>query len=111
MERSVSKEARFRERKDRRKEYANERFFFSSRRRHTRSASDWSSDVCYSDLTTISSTFGFEKLPDSTNFEKFRRLRASGDFQRVFRRRRSVADDLIIIYGRKNGRASCMEGV
>ena len=55
-------------------------------------------------MTTISSTFGFEKLPDSTNFEKFRRLRASGDFQRVFRRRRSVADDLIIIYGRKNGR-------
>ena len=55
-------------------------------------------------MTTISSTFGFEKLPDSTNFEKFRRLRASGDFQRVFRKRRSVADDLIIIYGRKNGR-------
>src|ERR1019366_9559010 len=26
-------------------------FFFSSRRRHTRSVSDWSSDVCSSDLT------------------------------------------------------------
>src|SRR5205814_3315170 len=26
-------------------------FFFSSRRRHTRCLSDWSSDVCYSDLT------------------------------------------------------------
>src|SRR6266496_6152293 len=25
-------------------------FFFSSRRRHTRSLRDWSSDVCYSDL-------------------------------------------------------------
>src|SRR5699024_12079120 len=25
-------------------------FFFSSRRRHTRSKRDWSSDVCYSDL-------------------------------------------------------------
>src|SRR3979411_3224092 len=25
-------------------------FFFSSRRRHTRSSSDWSSDVCSSDL-------------------------------------------------------------
>src|ERR1039458_10468143 len=25
-------------------------FFFSSRRRHTRCQSDWSSDVCYSDL-------------------------------------------------------------
>ena len=28
----------------------NEIFFFSSRRRHTRQASDWSSDVCSSDL-------------------------------------------------------------
>src|SRR5207248_5802804 len=27
-------------------------FFFSSRRRHTRSYGDWSSDVCSSDLTT-----------------------------------------------------------
>src|SRR5436190_24112378 len=29
---------------------ANGRFFFSSRRRHTRSLCDWSSDVCSSDL-------------------------------------------------------------
>src|SRR5207248_8415221 len=28
-------------------------FFFSSRRRHTRSYGDWSSDVCSSDLTPI----------------------------------------------------------
>src|SRR5205814_4758537 len=28
-------------------------FFFSSRRRHTRCLSDWSSDVCSSDLTQI----------------------------------------------------------
>src|SRR5258706_15729299 len=27
-------------------------FFFSSRRRHTRLVSDWSSDVCSSDLST-----------------------------------------------------------
>src|SRR5258705_12032633 len=27
-------------------------FFFSSRRRHTRCLSDWSSDVCSSDLST-----------------------------------------------------------
>src|SRR5699024_11602793 len=30
-------------------------FFFSSRRRHTRSKRDWSSDVCSSDLAWISS--------------------------------------------------------
>src|SRR3712207_7771269 len=29
-------------------------FFFSSRRRHTRYWRDWSSDVCSSDLSTIS---------------------------------------------------------
>src|SRR5262245_63717826 len=29
------------------------RFFFSSRRRHTRCLSDWSSDVCSSDLVGI----------------------------------------------------------
>src|SRR5438034_8850995 len=28
-------------------------FFFSSRRRHTRSLCDWSSDVCSSDLVTL----------------------------------------------------------
>src|SRR5260221_1440440 len=28
-------------------------FFFSSRRRHTRSLCDWSSDVCSSDLSTM----------------------------------------------------------
>src|SRR5438034_7980936 len=28
-------------------------FFFSSRRRHTRSLCDWSSDVCSSDLMTL----------------------------------------------------------
>src|SRR5699024_8390828 len=33
-------------------------FFFSSRRRHTRSKRDWSSDVCSSDLTSG------EHLPD-----------------------------------------------
>src|SRR5262249_56662470 len=32
-------------------------FFFSSRRRHTRLVSDWSSDVCSSDLCTPSHAF------------------------------------------------------
>src|SRR5207249_5681083 len=32
---------------------SNTLFFFSSRRRHTRSKRDWSSDVCSSDLTII----------------------------------------------------------
>src|SRR5690349_23718807 len=38
-------------------------FFFSSRRRHTRSLRDWSSDVCSSDLTVFdSSSIGKLKL-------------------------------------------------
>src|SRR5206468_8524696 len=32
-------------------------FFFASRRRHTRSDRDWSSDVCSSDLTEIEALF------------------------------------------------------
>src|SRR5699024_11831028 len=36
-------------------------FFFSSRRRHTRSKRDWSSDVCSSDLTLAGQGY-FEKL-------------------------------------------------
>src|SRR5699024_12069979 len=33
-------------------------FFFSSRRRHTRSKRDWSSDVCSSDLSTCTIVAG-----------------------------------------------------
>src|SRR2546421_694164 len=33
-------------------------FFFSSRRRHTRSDRDWSSDVCSSDLVIVKPLFG-----------------------------------------------------
>src|SRR5262249_56679629 len=41
-------------------------FFFSSRRRHTRLVSDWSSDVCSSDLKVAALTFGIPNcLPQS----------------------------------------------
>src|SRR5690349_22990247 len=39
-------------------------FFFSSRRRHTRSLRDWSSDVCSSDLVTLTLLFGAFALVD-----------------------------------------------
>src|SRR5205814_6857037 len=51
-------------------------FFFSSRRRHTRCLSDWSSDVCSSDLPALpgftystpsrSCTLGWCEWPDTT---------------------------------------------
>src|SRR5207248_5343221 len=37
-------------------------FFFSSRRRHTRSYGDWSSDVCSSDLVALVERFRLERL-------------------------------------------------
>src|SRR5438034_4513953 len=37
-------------------------FFFSSRRRHTRSLCDWSSDVCSSDLSPLATTLGTSRL-------------------------------------------------
>src|SRR5204862_1304644 len=42
-------------------------FFFSSRRRHTRSLRDWSSDVCSSDLyaTTVINAEGVQGTPGS----------------------------------------------
>src|SRR5699024_12225656 len=45
------------------------RFFFSSRRRHTRSKRDWSSDVCSSDLfSNILSNAVAYTLPGSSIF-------------------------------------------
>src|SRR5262249_58522172 len=38
-------------------------FFFSSRRRHTRLVSDWSSDVCSSDLQVVTRHAGRSILP------------------------------------------------
>src|SRR5205814_4078721 len=45
-------------------------FFFSSRRRHTRCLSDWSSDVCSSDLTFATGSTVY--------------VRAAGDLTPVF---------------------------
>src|SRR5699024_11735763 len=45
-------------------------FFFSSRRRHTRSKRDWSSDVCSSDLGAIISKYeaAFAAVPLLVSF-------------------------------------------
>src|SRR5699024_1007239 len=45
-------------------------FFFSSRRRHTRSKRDWSSDVCSSDLNHLFNGYGLEKEEHDTHFKK-----------------------------------------
>src|SRR5699024_9176786 len=45
-------------------------FFFSSRRRHTRSKRDWSSDVCSSDLTLITITFFLSACSSMSNAQQ-----------------------------------------
>src|SRR5699024_11381809 len=57
-------------------------FFFSSRRRHTRSKRDWSSDVCSSDLTIQSIIGVFQpktvSFPLKANWKMFHLLRVAG---------------------------------
>src|SRR5207245_6563739 len=43
-------------------------FFFSSRRRHTRCYRDWSSDVCSSDLSTLSLQLDIQLLPPASRY-------------------------------------------
>src|SRR5699024_11658327 len=45
-------------------------FFFSSRRRHTSSKRDWSSDVCSSDLTRLSIRPSAERQQQITVFKQ-----------------------------------------
>src|SRR5258705_3423074 len=49
-------------------------FFFSSRRRHTRCLSDWSSDVCSSDLESEASAGDLAKLIEQIKREGIKAL-------------------------------------
>src|SRR5699024_12041701 len=79
-------------------------FFFSSRRRHTRSKRDWSSDVCSSDLST------FPVLPTAivdSNLRAGFQPRTGSEGRAGFQLRAgSLARDSAQI-----GRASCRERV
>src|SRR2546423_8105910 len=88
-------------------------FFFSSRRRHTRLASDWSSDVCSSDLLNILvkyvRMYGFEHKRTEGQFEiAWNELQAAipqaGDGGFLL----GVSGSKLLIDG-KIGRASCRE--
>src|SRR5260221_10752122 len=89
-------------------------FFFSSRRRHTRSLCDWSSDVCSSDLRPPMSP---SRLPPPSHFDSFiyrvdptwdgggRRdgLMGGLDVSRTFKQTKGTYAEI--------GRASCRERV
>src|SRR5260370_42386630 len=51
-------------------------FFFSSRRRHTRFKCDWSSDVCSSDLSPLSSSCRDPPVPRQEELSGERRVSA-----------------------------------
>src|SRR5262245_63884420 len=70
-------------------------FFFSSRRRHTRCLSDWSSDVCSSDLVAISLALGI--CADGCGF--------GGDGQRLRHRGSGGIGRIPGLTGRNSGRA------
>src|SRR5207247_6675990 len=56
--------------------------FFSSRRRHTRSTRDWSSDVCSSDLLQSAAfglAFGYAQPPSEVQANRLKELRTELD--------------------------------
>src|SRR5690606_40333242 len=92
------------------------RFFFSSRRRHTRFSRDWSSDVCSSDLGEVMRMSGLTvatveqepALDDDATIMEF----LCGDYiEREDWQRPAVAGALIDQLGLQIGRASCRERV
>src|SRR5204862_4070309 len=68
-------------------------FFFSSRRRHTRSLRDWSSDVCSSDLASIDGIYVIrtsvkkELLPAEEAVRDYKRL---SEVEQAFRSLKTV---------------------
>src|SRR5262245_64626197 len=86
-------------------------FFFSSRRRHTRCLSDWSSDVCSSDLTTCRDR---QRHPPQVHMRDLSRepsaVRLHESQRFVGLSERPQSHDLIEQIG-EIGRASCRERV
>src|SRR5262249_58009328 len=88
-------------------------FFFSSRRRHTRLVSDWSSDVCSSDLDPFDVKVHAEDLlvGEIGAALAFDRLVVLGDDGALERVQLAVGDRRLGIHGEllhlEIGRASC----
>src|SRR5205807_5822445 len=61
------------------------RFFFSSRRRHTRLQGDWSSDVCSSDLSIFSLGHTFAELTPEEKAQYSHRGKAFRKFLEWYR--------------------------
>src|SRR5258706_7807550 len=89
-------------------------FFFSSRRRHTRLVSDWSSDVCSSDLNVPVGQILPVPYPHVAESSGDMRV---GDWEYLSNGNIVIVNesrqnqDLIDRFGGKIGRASCRERV
>src|SRR5699024_11368882 len=84
-------------------------FFFSSRRRHTRSKRDWSSDVCSSDLTlTLEGEDLWVYEPEKRYYWQLDELALQSTI-RELRQHLELEDDPSI--HNQIGRASCRERV
>src|SRR5699024_12185305 len=87
-------------------------FFFSSRRRHTRSKRDWSSDVCSSDLHVVTGKEGLDDggtgggRADTVPFQTVSKLVVLQLPAAMLHRRKEAALGVQEI-----GRASCRERV
>src|SRR5207248_8163545 len=92
-------------------------FFFSSRRRHTRSYGDWSSDVCSSDLpggpVGLGDELGVDQEDPGPGGEAIPGavlgLEALGDVGRVCGPERR--EQALLLQAEEIGRASCRERV
>src|SRR5437867_5472936 len=89
-------------------------FFFSSRRRHTRSYGDWSSDVCSSDLTAATMPPVYRWIADQPG--RFAILELPMPFRESEESERDAVRQIWLLYHGKAradeiGRASCRERV
>src|SRR5699024_11749697 len=94
--------------------------FFASRRRHTRSKRDWSSDVCSSDLERDNEedlTLGELELAERNAFRRvthrteIRHTDAEDIYEVEYRKLRLERVILVGVWIEEIGRASCREGV
>src|SRR6266496_6016636 len=85
-------------------------FFFSSRRRHTRSLRDWSSDVCSSDLRQTRSRRNAFQAARCEDGQRCRCQRSDCERQRARRHRQSGCAQNRHIFSSKDGEALIMAG-
>src|SRR5699024_11704138 len=87
--------------------YQSDSFFCSSRRRHTRSKRDWSSDVCSSDLNRTYISFDFYNHENEL-------YRVTREFKRNTKQFSQIRSPKTVFYHAEQGeigRASCRERV